>query len=86
MARITYANKLYEAITREEMGESIDYQISSFERNPSLEGVRLTLPLVFCAEEPEMEVPLIFPNALGAQMDIIAPDRTPRGRVPAAGF
>jgi protease I len=80
MARMTYTSEHYELITREEMDEGMDYQIGSLEPDPSLKGVRLALPLGPCPE------PLDFLKASGAQVDIIAPDWTPRDWLPAARF
>jgi putative intracellular protease/amidase len=86
MARMTYTSEHYDLITREEMHEGRDYQIGSLEPDPSLKGVRLALPLGPCPEEPEIVVPLDFLKASGAQVDIIAPDWTPRKWLPAARF
>lgn len=86
MARITYTTENYGLITREEMDEGIDYHVGSIEPDPSLKRVRLALPLGPCAEEPEIVVPLDFLKASGAQVDVIAPDWTPRDWLPAARF
>jgi protease I len=86
MARMTYFSEHYELITREEMDEGMDSQIGPLEPDPSLKGVRLALPLGPCPEEPEIVVPLDFLKASGAQVDIIAPDWTPRDWLPAARF
>jgi protease I len=81
-----YTIESYDLLTREEMDEGMDYQIGSLEPDPSLKGVRLALPLGPCPEEPEIVVPLDFLKASGAQVDVIAPDWTPRDWLPAARF
>lgn len=86
MARMTYTTKNYEFITREEMDEGLPYQIGSLDPDPSLKGVRLALLMGPCPEEPEIVVPLDFIKASGAQVDIIAPDWTPRDWLPATRF
>jgi protease I len=83
---MAYAREHYELITREEMDEGVDYQIGSLEPDPSLKGIKPALPLGPCPEEPEIVVPLDFLKASGAQVDIIAPDWTPRDWLPAARF
>jgi len=86
MARMIYTSESYDLLTRDEMDEGMDYQIGPLEPDPSLKGVRLVLPLGPCPEEPEIVVPLDFLKASGAQVDIIAPDWTPRDWLPAARF
>jgi len=86
VTRVTYTSEHYESITREEMDEGMPSQIGSLEPDPSLKGVRLALPMGPCPEEPEIVVPLDFLKASGAQVDIIAPDWTPRDWLPAARF
>jgi len=86
MAKITYTNAKYEVITREEMDEGMDAQIGSIEPDPRLKGIRLALLMGPCPEEPEILVPLDFLKASGAQVDVIAPDWTLHGWLPAARF
>lgn len=86
MERITYTNKYYEAITREEMDEGMNYLIKTPDPVPSLKGVRLALPLGPCAEEPEVVVPLDFITASGGQVDIIAPGWTQVDWLPVTRF
>lgn len=86
MTRITYTIDNYDLLTREEMDEGMDYQMGSLEPHPSLNGVKLALPLGPCPEEPEIVVPLDFLKASGAQVDIIAPDWTARDWLPATRF
>lgn len=87
MTPATSTSTSYEAIGSDEMDHGMDYQIGPLEPEPQrLKGVRLALLSGPCPEEPEIVVPLDFLRASGAQVDVIAPDWTPKDWLPAARF
>ncbi len=86
MARISYTTEPYESIKPDELDEGMDYRFEHPKPESSLKGNRLAILMGPCPEEPEIVVPLDFLKASGAQVDIIAPDWTPRDWLPAARF
>jgi protease I len=68
------------------MDEGMEAKFEPLEPDPSLKGSRVAILMGPCPEEPEIVVPLDFLKASGAQVDIIAPDWTPRDWLPAARF
>ena len=87
MAGTAYTSQHYDLIAREEMDEGLDAHVGTLAPDPqALKGVRLALLMGPCPEEPEVVVPLDFLKASGAEVDIIAPDWTPRDWLPAARF